>query len=97
MKLTSAQVEKAMDQFEAQAIPDSHPVVPQLNELFGDHTFLLDRHGLNILEPATDAVTSGGKAAQVVNLANWTDSNRTGLAPHEPAPTGTVIELEVTH
>ena len=39
MKLNSALVECALDQFEAQAIPDNHPVVPQLNSLFGDHTF----------------------------------------------------------
>jgi len=97
MKLTSAQVERTMDQFEAKAIPDGHPVVPQLNELFGDHTFLLDRNGLNILEPATDTFQPGVQAAQVVNLANWTDANRTGLAPHDPEPTGAIVELEFTH
>ena len=97
MKLTSAQVERTMDQFEAQALPDSHPVVPQLNELFGDHTFLLDSNGLNILEPATEAPLTGVQTAQVINLARWTDANRTGLAPHEPEPTGAVIELEFKH
>ena len=51
MKLTSAQVERTLSQLaEGQAIPDSHPVVPQLNELFGDHTFFLDSNGLNIVE-----------------------------------------------
>ena len=52
MKLTSAQVERTLGQFEAEAIPDDHPVVPQLNDLFGEHTFFLDSNGLNILEPA---------------------------------------------
>ena len=42
MRLNSTQVERTLSQFEAQAIPDSHPMVPQLNELFGDHTFFLD-------------------------------------------------------
>ena len=42
MKLTSAQIERTLSQFEAQAIPESHPVLPRLNELFGDHTFFLD-------------------------------------------------------
>ena len=51
MKLNSAQVERALSQFEAQARTDSHPVVPQLNRLFGDHTFFLDSSGLNVLEP----------------------------------------------
>ena len=40
MKLTSAEIERTLSQFEAQAIPDDHPVVPQLNSLFGgEHTF----------------------------------------------------------
>ena len=47
MKLTSAQVERTLGQFEARAIPDDHPVIPQLNDLFGEHTFFLDRKGLN--------------------------------------------------
>ncbi len=42
MKLTSAQVERTLGQFEARAIPDDHPVIPQLNDLFGEHTFFLD-------------------------------------------------------
>ena len=43
MKLNSAQLERTLGQFEAQAIPDDHPVIPQLNDLFGEHTFFLDR------------------------------------------------------
>ena len=46
MKLTSAQIERTLSQFEAQAIPESHPLLPRLNELFGDHTFFLDSNGL---------------------------------------------------
>ena len=42
MKLNSAQLERTLGQFEAQAIPDDHPVIPQLNDLFGEHTFFLD-------------------------------------------------------
>ena len=49
MKLTSAQIERTLSQFEAEAIPDSHPALPRLNELFGDHTFFLDSKGLNIV------------------------------------------------
>jgi hypothetical protein len=41
MKLTSAQVERTLSQLaEGQAIPNSHPVIPQLNELFGDQNLL---------------------------------------------------------
>ena len=67
MKLTSAQVERTLSQLEAQAIPDSHPVVPQLNELFGDHTFFLDGNGLNVVEPTAEAPRAETQAARVVN------------------------------
>ena len=95
MKLTSAQVERTLSQFEAQAIPDSHPVAPQLNELFGDHTFFLDGNGLNVVEPIAEAPEA--QAARVVNLANWSDANLTSFAPHEPEPTGAIIELGSKH
>ena len=97
MKLTSAQVERTINQFEAQALPDSHPAVPQLSEMFGDHTFLLDSNGLNILEPADEAPRERVQAARVINLANWSDENLTRSAPHEPEPTGAIIELDSKH
>src|SRR5712675_1479925 len=93
MKLTSEQVARTINQFEVQAIPDSHPAIPQLNELFGDHTFLLDSNGLNILEPADETPRGAVRAARVVNLANWSGDNLTKLAPHEPQPTGAIVEL----
>ena len=97
MKLTSAQIERTLTQFEAKALPDNHPVVPQLNELFGDHTFFLDNNGLNIVEPAADVPGEEPRAAKVVNLANWGDANLTSLAPHEPEPTGAIVELGSKH
>ena len=96
MKLNSAQVERTLDQFEAQALPDNHPVVPQLNKLFGEHTFFLDSSGLNVLEPA-ELPESRVQAGKIVNLAHWTDANLTSLTPHEPEPTGLVIVLESIH
>ena len=96
MRLTSTQVERTLSQFEAQAIPDSDPVIPRLSGLFGDHTFFLDDNGLSVLEP-TDPTEQGGQACKIVNLANWTDANLTSLAPHAPKPTGVVIVLEARH
>jgi hypothetical protein len=96
MKLNVAQVERALGQFDAQALPDNHPVVPKLNNLFGDHTFFLDGSGLNVLEPAEtpDAKTS---IAQIVNLAYWGDADLTKLEPHEPEPTGAIVILDLMH
>ena len=96
MKLNSAQVEQALTQFEAQVIPDDHPLVPKLNELFGDHTFFLNIDGLNVVEPNRDAA-AGTRAGTVVNLANWTDAHLTSLALHEPESTEITVILETEH
>jgi hypothetical protein len=96
MKLTSSQVERTLGQFEAEAIPENHPVVPQLNNLFGEHTFFLDNNGLNIVEPA-ESDRAGLQSAKVVNLANWSDATSSGLVPHEPEPTDVVIMLGPKH
>lgn len=92
MKLNSALVERTLNQFEAQAIPENHPVVPQLNSLFGDHTFFLNGDGLSIVEPR-ETTDAGAQTAQVINIANWNDADKTSLIPHEPEPTDMVIVL----
>ena len=97
MKLNSMQVERTLRQFEARAIPDNHPAVSQLNELFGDHTFFLDSNGLNIVEPATEAPRLATDVVRVVKLANWSDAELTSLSPHDPEPTDAVIELGSKH
>jgi hypothetical protein len=96
MKLNSAQVECALKQFEAQALPDDHPVVPQLASMFGEHTFFLDSGGLNVLEP-TEAAESEAPAGMIVNLAYWSDETLTKLSPHEPEPTGIIVSLASRH
>jgi hypothetical protein len=96
MRLTSALVERTLSQFEAEAIPDNHPVIPQLRGLFGDHTFFLDGNGLNIVEPA-DTSQQRVQAGKVVNLASWNDEDPPKLAPHEPEATEVVIVLGSKH
>ena len=96
MKLNSAQLERTLGQFEARAIPDDHPVIPQLNDLFGEHTFFLDSHGLNIVEPV-GAAGATTESAKVVNLASWSDDSQLGLELHEPQTTDLVIVLGLKH
>ena len=96
MKLTSAQVERTLTQFQGEAIPDNHPVVPQLNSLFGEHTFFLDGNGLNIVEP-TEAAGPASQSAQVINVANWSEATPNRLEAHAPEPTDVVITLESEH
>jgi hypothetical protein len=88
MKLTDRGVDRTLDQYDAEPLPENHPAVPQLNRVFGDHTFFLDDSGLVIVEP-TDGATEAG---QVVKLASW-NTDHTSLKPHEPERTDVVIEL----
>jgi hypothetical protein len=97
MKLTSAQVQQTLRQFPAQVIPEDHPLVPRLNDLFGEHTFFLDNDGLSIVEPAADISWTETHTARVVNVANWGDDTLTSLAPHEPEPTDSVVRLGPDH
>ena len=93
MKLNSTQLERTLSQFAAEVLPDDHPAFKQLNRIYGDHTFLLDGSGLNVLEPA-EAAESDAQTGKIVNLANWSDATLTSLRPHEPEPTGVVVVLE---
>jgi hypothetical protein len=96
MRLTSALIERTLSQFEAEAIPDSHPAIPELNRLFGDHTFFLDINGLNIVEPA-QSPAARVQEGKVVNLASWNDADPPSLAPHAPETTDVVIVLGSKH
>ncbi len=96
MKLNTAQVKQTLSQFDAQVLPDNHPAVTQLSNLFGDHTFFLDDSGLKVLEPA-EAPDLESRAGQVVSLADWSDASLTSLKPHEPEMTGVLVILESSH
>ena len=93
MKLSSEAVEQTLTQFEAEPLPENHPAVAQLNQIFGDHTYFLDGTGLHIIE-LTNATDSGSQQGVVVKLASWSDESRTSLAPHPPEPSNVVIELK---
>jgi hypothetical protein len=97
MKLNSAQVQRTLDQFEADVIPDENPVIAKLNDLFGEHTFFLDQHGLNIVEPV-EAAEPSAECARVVKLANWSNDSGSDLKLlHEPAETDIVVTLGSKH
>jgi hypothetical protein len=96
MKLNSVQIERTLGQIKAEAIPADHPLIPQLTQLFGDHTYFLDNSGLNIVEPAEPS-PQGDQLGVVVNLAEWTGS-KTGsktarLEPHAPERTDLLVAL----
>ena len=92
MKLNSAQVQQTLNQMDAQVVPESHPALMQLTDVFGEHTFFLDKSGLKVLEP-TDVSQMDGQSGEVVSLADWSDATLTSLSPHPPVSTGTIIVL----
>jgi hypothetical protein len=97
MKLNSAQVQHTLGQFrETSVIPNDAPVIAKLNELFGEHTFFLDQHGLNIVEPV-GAAEPATERAKVINIASWVDDSRSSLELHEPTVTDIVVTLGSTH
>lgn len=94
MKMNSAQIEQTLQQIQAEALPVGHPVLAQLERLFGDHTYFLDDKGLNIVEPV-DEHQDGDRQAVVVNLADWNDSaKKSSLEPHPPQVTEQIIDLK---
>jgi hypothetical protein len=97
MKLSSTQVKQTLRQMDAQVLPDDHPAVTQLTDVFGDHTFFLDESGLKVLEP-TEMPEAELESGEVLSLADWTDATLTSLKPHAPEPTGTIVVFrEVKH
>lgn len=104
MKLSSPQIQQTLNQLDAEVLPEDHPAMAQLKDIFGDHTFFLDANGLNVLEriesPGLDGQDGmdgqGGQSGEIISLADWSDASLTKLSAHEPEPTGTVILLKET-
>ena len=92
MKLNAAQVKQTLNQIKAQVLPDDHPAMEKLSELFGDHTFFVDESGLKVLE-STESSESETQAGSVVSLAEWSDAAASTLRAHQPTPTGVVVVL----
>ena len=93
MKMNTAQIRQTLHQYHAQALPAEHPLMPQLERLFGDHTYFLDGNGLNIVEHVEPEQTDGLHGV-VVNLASWADEKAQSLQPHKPESTDMVVDLE---
>ncbi len=90
MKLNAAQLRKVEEQLGVDAVPEEHPVIPDLKEAFGDHTFFFDTAGLNIVEPNPSPESSSGN---VVKVATWASDERTKLLSHEPEVLPVTVDL----
>jgi len=90
MKLEGMQLKTVEEQLGVDAIPEEHPVTPELKRAFGDHTFFLDTEGLNIVEPDPETESASGA---VVKLASWTE-NRDALRGHEPEVLPVIVKFD---
>lgn len=95
MRLNPMQLDATLKQVDMQVIPDGHPTTARLCDLFGDHTFFIDGAGLKVLEPAGESEAEV-QSAEVINLADWTDTPPGTLTPHEPQQTGVMVMFKGT-
>lgn len=89
MKLKEAQVDQVLDQLPAEVVPDDHPTVPQLESVFGPHTFFVGSEGLHVVERGA-ADGAGEQVTYVVKVAHWADDEKTSLIPQDAEVTDTV-------
>jgi hypothetical protein len=93
MKLSSEKLESVLEQIDVEVIPDDHPSLPKLRDVFGDHTFFVDDSGLIIVEPLEQDPVTG----ELIKIASWDDADPPHLMAHTPEETDVLIELETTH
>jgi hypothetical protein len=62
MKLSSEKLGSVLEQIDAEVVPDDHPSLPKLREVFGDHTFFMAQglRTMSALLPKAD--TSSGQS-----------------------------------
>jgi hypothetical protein len=93
MKLNPARITYAANQLQAFPLPETHPMMESLADVFGDHTFFLDNEGLAIVEAEGEAVDDDAELGVVVRLARWGDEGRTVLSPPEREVTNLLLTL----
>jgi hypothetical protein len=94
MKLTPMQIAATRESLSATPLPDDHPVMGQLKEAFGEHTFFLDQDGLSVFVDPSEApeqVELPEGDPRLVLIAVWTDEKRQALGPVEPVDTGVTL------
>lgn len=90
MKLNGVLLERTATQLGAEPIPEQHAAMPQLNQVFGEHTFFIAPDGLHIVEEG-EPNEAGLPTGEVVRVAGWSDESRAALVPQQPEATGIVI------
>jgi hypothetical protein len=93
MKLSSEKLESVLEKIDVEVIPEDHPSLTKLRDIFGDHTFFVDDSGLIIVERLEQDPVTG----ELIKIASWDDANPPHLVAHTPEKTDVLIKLESTH
>ena len=93
MKLNAEQVDAIERQTGASPIPEDNPANEALQNVFGDHTFYADQNGLHVLEEV-QMDDAEGDHAEVVQIAQWANDEKSELQPIQPQRTGAVLGLQ---
>ena len=94
MKLDDQQLTIIENQTGTKPLPVDDPAVAQLSGHFGEHSFFLDPNGLYIFEAVDLPDTEAGTApALLIQIAEWTDEEKTSIGPIEPKPADLIIDL----
>ena len=94
MKLDVRQLAVVESQTGAKPLPADDPSVQQLTGAFGDHSFFLDPNGLYIFEGVDlPEAEPGAEPALLIQIAEWTDEEKTAIGPIEPKPAELVLDL----
>lgn len=89
MKLSDLQIAATRESLGATPVPDDHPVMEQLREAFGEHTFFLDQGGLSVfVSPSEVPPEAELTEPRLVMIAAWTDESRSQLGAVEPVDRG---------
>src|SRR5690625_5238789 len=94
MKLSNTQIAATTESLGATPVPEDHPVMDQLRDAFGEHTFFLDHAGLSVFVDQ-DEVEEGFDLPEgeprLVMIAAWTDDQRNSRGAVEPVDRGITL------
>ncbi len=94
MKLDETQLAVVESQTGAKPLPADDPAAEQLSGAFGDHSFFLDPNGLYIFEGVDlPEAEHGTSPALLIQIAEWTDEEKTAIGPIEPKPADLILDL----
>ena len=93
MKLSADQIRQIHDKKGIDPLPDDYLPMSDLMKTFGKHTFYLTADGLHIWE-TIEVSGAEGQVIIAVEIASWTNDEKSDLALHTPRLTEVTVRFE---